>query len=123
MANKDNTTQTSMRDLKVSAEGEHRAAYVIVIKGDEAGRIYQLRAEVTIMGRANDADIRFTDSGVSRYHAQLEVKGDGIEIVDTDSRNGTFCNGAETCNALIGCQENEPPDPDDLGGDHPGKCA
>ena len=47
------------------------------------------------IGRANDNDIVLTDLGVSRHHAELRNVGDGrFVIVDLDSSNGTFLNGA-----------------------------
>lgn len=47
------------------------------------------------IGRANDNDIVLADLGVSRHHAELRNTGDGrYGIVDLDSSNGTFLNGA-----------------------------
>jgi ABC transport system ATP-binding/permease protein len=46
------------------------------------------------IGRAEDNDIVLADLGVSRHHAELRNTGDGYAIVDLDSSNGTFLNGA-----------------------------
>jgi ABC transport system ATP-binding/permease protein len=47
------------------------------------------------IGRAEDNDIVLADLGVSRHHAELRNTGDdGYVIVDLDSSNGTFLNGA-----------------------------
>ncbi len=47
------------------------------------------------IGRATDNDIVLDDLGVSRHHAELRNVGDGrYTIVDLDSSNGTFLNGA-----------------------------
>ena len=47
------------------------------------------------IGRANDNDIVLADLSVSRHHAELRHDGDGrYAIVDLDSSNGTFLNGA-----------------------------
>ncbi len=47
------------------------------------------------IGRASDNDIVLADLGVSRHHAELRNTGDGrYAIVDLDSSNGTFLNGA-----------------------------
>jgi ABC transport system ATP-binding/permease protein len=47
------------------------------------------------IGRAQDNDIVLADLGVSRHHAELRNTGDGrYAIVDRDSSNGTFLNGA-----------------------------
>ena len=47
------------------------------------------------IGRAEDNDIVLADLSVSRHHAELRNTGDdGYAIVDLDSHNGTFLNGA-----------------------------
>ncbi len=47
------------------------------------------------IGRAEDNDIVLADLSVSRHHAELRNTGDGrYAIVDLDSSNGTFLNGA-----------------------------
>jgi ABC transport system ATP-binding/permease protein len=47
------------------------------------------------IGRADDNDIVLDDLSVSRHHAELRNAGDGhYLIVDLDSHNGTFLNGA-----------------------------
>jgi len=47
------------------------------------------------IGRAEDNDIVLSDLSVSRHHAELRNTGDGrYAIVDLDSSNGTFLNGA-----------------------------
>ena len=47
------------------------------------------------IGRQHDNDIVLNDLNVSRHHAELRNTGDGsYAIVDLDSSNGTFLNGA-----------------------------
>jgi ABC transport system ATP-binding/permease protein len=47
------------------------------------------------IGRTEDNDIVLADLSVSRHHAELRNTGDGrYAIVDLDSSNGTFLNGA-----------------------------
>jgi hypothetical protein len=45
------------------------------------------------IGRAAENDIIFPVGQISREHARIEWKGDGFELVDLDSHNGTFVNG------------------------------
>lgn len=45
-------------------------------------------------GRGGDADYRFEDDGLSRLHATVYREGDRVWIVDENSSNGTFVNGA-----------------------------
>ena len=46
-----------------------------------------------LVGRAPSADIRITDPRVSRLHARLEMRDDGVYVEDLGSRNGTRVDG------------------------------
>ncbi|HLL53582.1 MAG TPA: adenylate/guanylate cyclase domain-containing protein [Myxococcaceae bacterium] len=48
---------------------------------------------VTTVGRSSENDIVLTGFAVSRHHAQLEVKGEDLYVVDLGSRNGSQVNG------------------------------
>ncbi len=60
--------------------------------------------DVVIVGRAVTSDLAVVDATVSRQHAELRARPDGVEVRDLGSSNGTFVNGAaiETAVALIG---------------------
>ena len=45
-----------------------------------------------MLGRGSEADIQFTDTGVSRRHAEVRP-GPPAEVVDLGSTNGTRVNG------------------------------
>ena len=57
---------------------------------DSAGRRFEIRGEVTRLGRALDNDVVVDDASVSRYHANIRKDGGAFELVDLNSRNGTF---------------------------------
>src|SRR4051794_13297785 len=59
----------------------------------DGSRVPLADATVTI-GRAADAEVRLTDTSVSRRHAEVRRTGDGWTIVDLGSTNGTRVNGA-----------------------------
>ncbi len=46
-----------------------------------------------LAGRAPTADLRIDDPRVSRLHARIEMRDDGVYIEDLGSRNGTTVNG------------------------------
>ena len=60
---------------------------------DDGGRFVLGDTTITI-GRAADADVRLSDTSVSRKHAEVRRTGDGWTIVDLGSTNGTRVNGA-----------------------------
>ena len=46
-----------------------------------------------LVGRAAGADLRVEDDRVSRLHARVEMRDDGVYVEDLGSRNGTELNG------------------------------
>lgn len=46
-----------------------------------------------IIGRLDTCDVMLNDPTVSRTHAEVRRSGDGFEVVDLGSRNGTRVNG------------------------------
>ena len=52
-----------------------------------------LTADVLVIGRASNADIRLDDTGVSRQHAEVRREGDDVILVDLGSTNGSSVNG------------------------------
>ena len=57
---------------------------------DSAGRRFEIRGELTRLGRALDNDVVVDDASVSRYHANIRSHDGAFELVDLNSRNGTF---------------------------------
>ncbi|HBR58182.1 MAG TPA: hypothetical protein DEA22_12065, partial [Blastocatellia bacterium] len=61
---------------------------------DEGSREIRIEEGRISFGRGGDADYRFADDGLSRLHATVYREGDRVWIVDENSSNGTFVNGA-----------------------------
>jgi pSer/pThr/pTyr-binding forkhead associated (FHA) protein len=60
-----------------------------------AGRITTHRfGRRVLVGRAPSADLRLKDPLVSRLHARIEMRDDGVYVEDLGSRNGTRVDGA-----------------------------
>lgn len=57
--------------------------------------------EISI-GRADDNDVVAIHDSISSHHAQLRLVGDQYHLVDLDSTNGTFLDGAPTSEAPLG---------------------
>lgn len=78
-----------------TADAEPRAdapAYLLV-PADGGERRVELSTEVTRIGRSSEADVRLSDTGVSRLHAELRTLGAEVVLVDLGSTNGTTLNG------------------------------
>ena len=63
---------------------------LVVRRGPNAGSRFVLDAEVTALGRHPDSDIFLDDITVSRRHAVVGRVGDGYEVRDAGSLNGTY---------------------------------
>lgn len=86
----DRTTVRSPRKSRTPRRGPPR---VWVTAGAHEGESWELDEGEWIIGKAHDARIRLTDSGVSRRHAKIVRSSDEmIVIIDLQSTNGTFVN-------------------------------
>ena len=74
---------------RVAAEG---GTLVIRSGGGRAGETFELEGEQTRIGRNPDADVFLDDVTVSRNHALLVRRRDGLYIDDLGSLNGTYIN-------------------------------
>jgi serine phosphatase RsbU (regulator of sigma subunit)/pSer/pThr/pTyr-binding forkhead associated (FHA) protein len=63
--------------------------------GDLAGRLVDLKSDVTVIGRLPECDIILTPTGVSRRHAEIRKVGPSFLVVDLGSRNKTRVNDTE----------------------------
>ncbi len=63
------------------------------LAGDD-GQVWKLTGHQLTVGRLASCDVVIPDPNASREHARLELREDGWVIVDLDSTNHTFVNGA-----------------------------
>lgn len=67
-------------------------ALVLVEPKDRAGQSWPLGDEVTL-GRASGCSVALEDGYASQLHARLFRHGDGLQVEDLGSTNGTYVNG------------------------------
>ena len=75
-------------------------AWLVIVEGPHAGRIFRLHPDVTLIGRDPSCDIVLDDTAVSRHHAKVRViegenKQKGFVLHDLATENGTFVNDKE----------------------------
>ena len=68
------------------------ATLVIRAGGGRAGEVFTVKGEQMRIGRSPDAEIFLDDVTVSRNHALLVRRRDGLYIDDLGSLNGTYVN-------------------------------
>ncbi len=66
-------------------------ATLVAIKGPSTGKSFELQKD-SVLGRSLGSDIYIGDLNVSRRHACIHVSGEGDEVEDLGSGNGTFVN-------------------------------
>ena len=65
-------------------------------------RVVPLREDVIHVGRGLSADVRLDDATVSRKHALIVRREDGVVILDDRSMNGVWVNGERVTEAMLG---------------------
>jgi len=55
-----------------------------------------------VVGRSTKCDLILSDPSVSRRHAELRAGDAQLQVLDLDSRNGTFVDGVRVHNDMIG---------------------
>jgi diguanylate cyclase (GGDEF)-like protein len=72
---------------------ERSLACLVFIAGLSVGEKIPLSKDRMVIGRQSDSDICLDDVLVSRHHAEIVTRPDGVMVLrDLESRNGTLCN-------------------------------
>jgi hypothetical protein len=70
-------------------EGHFR---LTVRQGLTPGKVFELALDEIIIGRDLKADVVLNDPEISRNHCRLTAQGNGYQVEDMESTNGTFVN-------------------------------
>jgi Protein of unknown function (DUF3662)/FHA domain len=70
-------------------------------RGGGSESTLELAKAVTVLGRANECELRLDDPGISRRHAEIRVNGGEAEIIDLGSTNGIRVNGKAVSSARL----------------------
>ena len=75
---------------------DQQECYLIVVYGDDAGKIYPLDKKAITIGRSDEVDIQLADPSCSRKHSIIQFNDNNKPVLkDLNSRNGTFVNGSK----------------------------
>jgi hypothetical protein len=82
--------QIEERSSKRAQSLPSHMALLIVINGATIGKNFQIKHNLTTIGRNPESDIWLNDPTVSRRHAIIRRRGDRFFVDDVGSSNGTF---------------------------------
>jgi signal transduction histidine kinase/pSer/pThr/pTyr-binding forkhead associated (FHA) protein len=74
---------------------------LIIIKGADEGKQFELTEPVLGIGRDSGNRIRLVDTEVSRRHAEVRQTGEGYRLTDVGSANGCFVNNQSVKDVLL----------------------
>ena len=66
---------------------------ITVTRGPDAGLESPVEGGTLMVGTHQNNDLRLSDTTVSRYHLELQLRNEGLKVTDLDSTNGTFHGG------------------------------
>ncbi len=79
-----------------------RIPFLVVLSGQQMGRVIPLEMGEKILGRGRAASIRIDDKGISRRHAVIRREPGKVTLQDLGSTNGSWCNGKPvSCRKLL----------------------
>jgi len=64
-----------------------------VIAGNQAGSVFPITKPRFYLGRGSAMDVQVKDSEVSRRHSMIEVRAEGVVLIDLGATNGTWVGG------------------------------
>jgi general secretion pathway protein E len=74
----------------------------IEVKTKQGRRRFELSDRPITIGRADDNTLVLKDNRASRHHCVIETTGDGFQVRDLDSRNGTTLNNSKVTENTLG---------------------
>src|ERR1700687_5868682 len=74
---------------------------LIVIKGADEGKQFDLSQDMHAVGRDGTNQFRLHDTEVSRPHAECLLQDGQYHVVDLASANGTFVNNQPVTDAVL----------------------
>ena len=80
---------------------------VLIYPTPEGSREIEITSDRTTLGRGSEAEHRFADDGLSRLHSTIYRESERVWIVDENSSNGTFVNGARVQPAGTPLRDND----------------
>lgn len=87
--------------VTATVDGDPLPAWLIAEGGPAVGLSFELHPGATL-GRSAECEIMVADDAVSRHHCRFDWVFEGYRIADLGSSNGTFVNGVQVSEYVLG---------------------
>jgi DNA-binding NtrC family response regulator len=94
-------TQGMLYTDGTSGELKVRRFIVRVVDGPDKGKERTLDAGTVLAGSHENNDLVLSDSTISRYHLELQLRAEGVRVTDQDSTNGTYLNDTRLGSVVV----------------------
>lgn len=76
-------------------------AKLVVLSEGLTGRICELKADRTTVGRLEDNAFQIPEPSVSSHHCEILLRGNDVVVKDLNSTNGSYINGEQISEATL----------------------
>src|ERR1700754_4921574 len=84
----------------MSSDNQSMAKLVVLSEG-MAGQSYELKVDVTTIGRVEDNTFPIPQPSVSSHHCEILLRGNDVVVKDLNSTNGTFINNNQVTGEAV----------------------
>jgi diguanylate cyclase (GGDEF)-like protein len=87
-------SHAEVTERRLAQRAKQQRPWIVIVSGAaNVGKMFRLDGEM-VVGRSPSATLRIEEDGVSRSHAKIVLLANGgAQVVDLESRNGTYVNG------------------------------
>ena len=78
-----------------------RKTKLLVVSGQLQGREFIIAKDLFTLGSGAHNDLVLNDTTISKRHCEISVDGDGYQIRDLESTNGTIIQGVKVSSAFL----------------------
>ncbi len=93
-------TASLYTDAATGALRERRIRFTVV-KGPDQGISATIEGGTMMVGTHANCDVRLSDTTVSRYHLEIQLRADGVKVTDLESTNGTVHAGTKLGSVVL----------------------
>jgi DNA-binding NtrC family response regulator len=72
-----------------------------VVRGPDQGVSTTIEGGTMMVGTHANCDVRLSDTTVSRYHLEIQLRADGVKVTDLESTNGTMHGGTKLGSVVL----------------------